>query len=124
MCFPLPQRTSASHVKTEKTLDSPRLGRLSVLVLSALMWEIWTFRYFGPTRGYLLKPGLGHSLVFLAPPSETVEPDASELSEESVRNAPVVGPAILAVMAAQDAGVPAVLFGHPAGNYTVIAMPR
>jgi 5-methylcytosine-specific restriction protein A len=34
-CFPSPQQTSARRAKTAKTLDSPGLGRLPVLSLSA-----------------------------------------------------------------------------------------
>jgi hypothetical protein len=34
-CFPSPQQTSARRAKTAKTLDSPGIGRLPVLSLSA-----------------------------------------------------------------------------------------
>jgi hypothetical protein len=34
-CFPSTQRTGARRAKTTKTLDSPGLGRLPVLSLSA-----------------------------------------------------------------------------------------
>jgi hypothetical protein len=40
ICFPSPQQTGGGRLKTSKTVDSPRLGRLSVLVLSAYVGNL------------------------------------------------------------------------------------
>jgi hypothetical protein len=41
ICFPIPQQTGGGRLKTSKTVDSPRLGRLAVLVLSAYVGNLY-----------------------------------------------------------------------------------
>ena len=66
----------------------------------------------GPARGHSLEPVPAHASVLLASPPEAVEPDAPNFLPEPVEGAPVVRHAEVAVMAAQDAGIPAVLLGQ------------
>ena len=56
-------------------------------------------------------PASAHAPVLLAAPPKAVEPDAPGFLPEAVEGAPVVRPAIGAVMAPQDAGIPAMLRG-------------
>src|ERR1700726_3506905 len=66
----------------------------------------------GQARGQSLEPVPAHTSVLLASPPEAVEPDAPNFLPEPVQCAPVVRQAEVAVVAAQDAGIPAVLLGQ------------
>ncbi len=58
-CFPSPQQTSARRAKTAKTLDSPGLGQLPVLSLSAYA----TISGRSLLRAFLLFLGITTTLV-------------------------------------------------------------
>src|SRR5215467_14185448 len=53
-----------------------------------------------------------HGAALLASPPEAGEPDSSHRLLESAERAVVVGHAVVAVVATQDAGVPVMLFGQ------------